>query len=333
MNQMKIILTILFLLFIQVVQAQNFTLKATLKSENNSEVQNIRFSPDGKLLASGYFDGTVILWSIDSLKSLNVIKAHEKKVSEVSFDKSGTKFATASEDGTCTLWLLPAMRNLKKYQCAPYESADGKLVSLSFVTFSPDNARLYFGGDSGYLMQANLSGIEPQLEVFFSTNHEDGRWYSTITGGCISPDGESVVVSVGNLIEVIDLKSKVLTKYFRYEKGGLNDVINLTDKKQIATWSDDGKVNIWNYKTGKIINEFQVTTKGNYSGATFDRESKLLATGADKKIAKVWNIETGEQIATLEGHQKIVRICRFSPTENLLATASYDGTIKIWGYE
>jgi WD40 repeat protein len=328
-------LCLIFYFTFYLAQAQTFILKATLKVENeNVEVQNIRFSPDGKTLAGGYSNGNVVLWSMDSLKSIITIKAHEQRVLEVSFDRAGTKLATASEDGSCTLWTFPKIRNLMNYQCTPYKTLDDKeLKSISFVAFSPDNSRMYFGGDSGYLMQANLSGLEPQLEVLFSTNYDDGRWYSTITGGCISPDGKFVVISVGQLIDFISIDNRQLDKYFRYKKGYLNDVVEIPNKNQIATWSNDGRVNIWDCNTGNIEKDFKITTAGNYSGATFDREAKLLATGADQKIAKVWDIATGKQIATLEGHEKIVRICRFSPKENLLATASYDGTIKIWSYE
>lgn len=335
MSRSIISLFLMFLSFIQIAKTQNFTLKATLKLENSKvEVQNIRFSHDGKTLAGGYADGTVVLWSIDSLKLITKIKAHRKQVSEVTFDKTGTKLATVSREGNCKLWDLTSYKKLGVYRCKPFISVDGeKLASVSFVTFSQDNTELYFGGDSGFLMSVDLTKKKPKSEVVFSTNYEDGRWYATITGGCISSNGKYIVISVGHLIDVIDLKNMLLVKNLPYNTGYLNDVIAISDKSQIATWSNDGKVNLWDLDKGEIIKTFQVTTEGNYSGATFSTDTRLLATGADGIIAKVWDVETGNQITTLEEHEKIVRICRFSPTENLLATASYDGTIKIWSYE
>ncbi|MFT5619124.1 MAG: outer membrane protein OmpA-like peptidoglycan-associated protein, partial [Arenicella sp.] len=45
-------------------------------------------------------------------------------------------------------------------------------------------------------------------------------------------------------------------------------------------------------------------------------------------IARVWKGD--DNFVNLAGHKSIVRVARFSPTEHLIATASYDGSIKLW---
>jgi outer membrane protein OmpA-like peptidoglycan-associated protein len=313
--------------------AQDFKLEATLAG-NKGEVQNVRFSPDGKLLAGGDEFGNVLIWNVKSKaleRTLNV-NIHKRRVLEVTFNKSGSMLASTCEDGTVIVWDTKTWKTLSFFKNKPFLNFDGsQLISSSFVVFSPNNRYVYFGGDNGYIMKG-LIAPNAVADSVFSTNESDGRWYSTITGGCISQDERHLIITVKHLVLFLDLKTDMLAKYFRYDEGGLNDVVNGPLPNTIATWSDDGKVNIWNSsKSEGVINaSFQVTTPGNYSGASFSKDGRYLVSSASGIVAKIWDMTNGRQIATLDGHTRIVRISRFSPTENMVATASYDGSVKLW---
>lgn len=321
---------------INVLLAQDFKLEATLTG-NLGEVQNIRFSPDGKLLAGGEQQGNVLIWNVKTKNLERTLNSgiHKGRVLEVTFNKTGSMLASTCEDGTVVVWDTKSWKAIAFFKNKPFVSFDGKeLVSSSFVVFSPDSRYVYFGGDSGYIMKGQIApdgsgGLRPAVDVF-TTNNDDGRWYGTITGGCISADERYLVISVGYLVDFIDLRTDVQAKYFRYDEGYLNDVVVGPLPNSVATWSNDGKVNIWNNNTGAITASFQVTVPNNYSGASFSRDGRYLVTSASGTVAKIWDMTNGRQIATLSSHTRIVRISRFSPTENMIATASYDGTVKLW---
>ncbi len=67
--------------------------------------------------------------------------------------------------------------------------------------------------------------------------------------------------------------------------------------------------------------------------AAFNNNGTLMVTGVAGNDANVWNTRTGQRIARLVGHAGKVRLARFSPVENMIATGSYDGTIRIWKVE
>ncbi|MCU0391990.1 MAG: OmpA family protein [Thermoflexibacter sp.] len=326
-------LVVFALIFFQQAWGQEYKIEHNLQG-NKGEVQNIRFSPDGKLLAGGEQFGNIIIWNVKTGKLEKIITGHSKRVLEVTFNKSGSMLASTSEDGTVAVWDTKTWRLLATFRNKPFISFDGReLISSSFVVFSPDNKFVYFGGDNGYVMKGQIApegGVIRPAEEVVSTNYEDGRWYGTITGGCISGDEKYLVITVGHLVDFIDLKADILAKYFRYDEGYLNDVVVGPQGNMLATWSDDGKINVWNSATGQIAKSFQVTVPGNYSGASFSKDGKYLISSASGIVAKLWDVNSGSQLSTLTGHSRIVRISRFSPTENIIATASYDGTVNIW---
>lgn len=47
-------------------------------------------------------------------------------------------------------------------------------------------------------------------------------------------------------------------------------------------------------------------------------------------MAGLWHGQSGRELLTLAGHQAVVAHVAFSPDSQRMATASWDGTAKIW---
>jgi WD40 repeat protein len=67
-------------------------------------LRSVRFSPDGKRLATASADGTVRLWNADNGQEVLTLRAHTDPVNDVCFSPDGTRLASASDDGTVRLW-------------------------------------------------------------------------------------------------------------------------------------------------------------------------------------------------------------------------------------
>jgi WD40 repeat protein len=73
---------------------------------------------------------------------------------------------------------------------------------------------------------------------------------------------------------------------------------------------------------------------------TFSPDGGLLAAGfghatlynaSDREhVVKVWQVSSGQEVCTLPGHRNTVPALAFTPDGKLLATASHDGTVKLW---
>jgi outer membrane protein OmpA-like peptidoglycan-associated protein len=299
---------------------------------NGIGVQNIRYSPDGKYLASIDVSGYVSLWDVETgAMKWRQLGHPTGGGTEVTFNKTGKMLASSGGDGSANVWDVMSGRRISVHYSKPFVFATGeRKVSVSFVVFSPDSRFIYFAGDPGYVMKAQIGTNDPGTAVF-STNFDDTKWYATVTGGTISADERFLVLTVGSLVEFIDLQTYQLGKYIRYPDSDLNDVVNGPFLHSVTTWSYDGKVSFWDINSLQKINAFTVAVPNEYSAASFSKDARLMVTSAAGTTARVWDLSNGRLTQTLTGHTQVVRLSRFSPTKNQIATASYDGTIQIWG--
>lgn len=108
---------------------------------HTGNVTCLAFSADGKWLAAGSEDRTVLVWKVDALDSsiapelLYTLKDHEDRVNRLAFSPDGKWLATVSEDNNLRLWL----------------AADGSLVFKTKFEDAGHTRSLAFSADSGLL--------------------------------------------------------------------------------------------------------------------------------------------------------------------------------------
>lgn len=74
----------------------------------------------------------------------------------------------------------------------------------------------------------------------------------------------------------------------------------------------------------------------------WDPQAKLLASCSDDHTAKIWSLTRDDALHTFDGHTKEIYTIKWSPCgpgsanpnqQLLLATASFDATVKLWDVE
>jgi WD40 repeat protein len=103
------------------------------------------------------------------------------------------------------------------------------------------------------------------------------------------------------------------------------------DGKTIATWNNKSDlISIWDmrHQTKRTV----IKVNDVINKVIFSADSELFAVGThrNKHLIKLWEVNNLQAVYELLGHKDVISGLSFSKDKTLLASSSWDGTIKIW---
>jgi WD40 repeat protein len=102
----------------------------------NRQINDLQFSPDGRILASAGLDRTARLWDAATGAEVKTLQGHSQSLRHVRFSAHGQLLATTAEDGTAKVWQVSTGEELATLK-AKYNvhgvafSPEGRLVALA----------------------------------------------------------------------------------------------------------------------------------------------------------------------------------------------------------
>jgi WD40 repeat protein len=123
---------------------QNAT-QAEIPPAHNDYILSLAFSADGKYLASGSQDTTILLWEVSTYEQVGAaFTGHSGSVVGLAFTPNGSMLVSSGADRRLIFWDVATRQPLG----TPVEVTAGALTSL-LVT--PDGQSLYSGSSDGYI--------------------------------------------------------------------------------------------------------------------------------------------------------------------------------------
>jgi len=228
----------------------------------------IRFSPDGKLLAAGSFEGVIRRWdfSNDKFTELAAIKGHNGWVQRVAFHGDGKRLFAADTWGQLTAW--PITEAEPKPLWSVKDAHDGWIHGLAL---SPDGSKLATAGrDKTVRISSTSDGkkeaVYPHPEIVLTVAfHPDGK-------SLVSGDHKGIIrqweLATGKLIREFDAKSMYLKDRLQ-DVGGVRSMAFTADGTKLvaggSSLASGGFVTgttlilIFDWKTGKLEQTFKGT--------------------------------------------------------------------------
>jgi len=322
---------------------------------SSAHISCLTFSPDGMILATGSWGGTIQLWHFPDMKLINTFKDNDDNVYSLAFSPDGSTIASGSEWGTVKLWEIDGSGT-------PFQSFSGQNQNEVYaLAFSPDGQEIAvgaFGNDAlklwnvsdGKLLRTLKGRMDGVNSVIFSqdgqtlilgTNNSgvqlwrisDGAYLRTIGKSvqiisiAISPDGQTLAAFNGGLpITLWRISDGTLIRNLNIKGVRMSGQGNISFNKNGQTLAlamnfFDNDIAIWQASDGSLLKSLEWGDHDFISSISYSPDGKILASGSANGKINLWNVRDGKLLTTLENPAGVNSLV-FSPDNRILASES-----------
>jgi WD40 repeat protein len=286
-------------------------------------VRAVAFSPAAKILASGSFDSTIILWDERSGQMLlPPLRGHTDHVYRVAFSPDGTILASASGDHTVRLWEVktgelkgkPLSHNGEVYSVAIEKS--GKILAS--------------GGKDGTVRLWNIESLELET-VLVHNKAEAGKPAGEVYNVAFSPDG-NIVASGGADGRIIlwDMKRRQQAGEPLKVHRPVFSMAFSHNGTTIASGNSEGRVDLWDVRARKWVTNPSPNHFRAVYGLAFSPDDTQLATVSTDRTAYIRDLKNLKaKPQRLKGYAEQFLSVDFTK-EGKVVTGTVNATIVLW---
>lgn len=279
---------------------------ATLEEAQSRTIRSCEWSPDGTMIASGSFDGTVVVWETKALnksrwEQVSSLEGHENEVKSVAWSNDSRWLATCGRDKKVWIW---EKLDGNEFECI--SMLDGHTQDVKFVLWHPFSSILF---SSSYDDTIKVWGIED--------TDDDDDWRcidtlightSTVWGVCLNRSGQRLV--------------------------------SCSDDLSVNLWQCDGDNG---YGKWTLFSSLKCLHKFSVYSIDWSIHTGLIITGSGDNAITVNQLSDDSSNSGLlenvyrfnQAHDNDINCVRFNPSQDysyIIASTGDDGKVKIWHY-
>lgn len=290
---------------------------------HSGSVQAVPWSPDGKRIASGSWDGTVQVWDAFTGDHVYTYRGHSKAVNAVTWSPNGKHLASGSEDQTVQVWDAISGSTLLTYR--------GHSDRVTAVAWSPDGKDIVSAGTYDGTAQVWDASIGTTLYTYHDPSN-------CVTSAAWSPDGKYIASGGGyynHTVQVWDASTGTTLYTYHDPYNFVTAVAWSPDGKRIASGSWSATVQVWDAFTGNHLYIYRGHANSNAVDAVaWSPDGKFIVSGdVYKATIKVWDAISGSTLLTYRHHTSEIRSVAWSPNSKHITSGSFDKTAQVWQAE
>lgn len=294
-------------------------------SSNIGRIQAIAWSPDGKYLAAGGANDSVIILDAITFEILGEI---QEDVITLAWHPTKPFIVTGCcQNGVMRVWDISGHK-IKEFKEI--------LQPINSVAFSPDGSLILTGSGNGPgLTEYPVIGSDDfSARIWdFETGQERKIFPhdSLVRAVAWSPDGQRIVT--GSLKgRVWDVLTGDQLLEFSINDTPILSLAWSSDGTRIVTAGDDNQAHVWDASTGNLLSNL-IGHQDPIWGVAWDPTNRRIVTASMDRTARIWDAETGIQLWILAGHPNRILSVSWSPDGERIATGGTDGSIRVWTSE
>jgi len=286
----------------------------------NPRTHALASSPDGQFLTALSFNSSIEVHDLENRCTFKP-DGHTASLLAVSVSPDGQFIASGGNDKTVRIWDRKTCKELKVIPVGSF---------VYSVRFSLNGKLLAIGDNGGSLYLWDMG--DKSLKSY--------RVGGRVTDLAFDPEG-AFLVSLSSSVQLLDLKTRKVTANVRAMSSARGTVALSPDGRLVVgssrsmsarerfkvppAWAIDGGL----FPKDDLFSEAMGHRNMIYSVA-FSSDKALLAASSNRAI-RLWDMKKKKAVGgKLCGHTVSIGDMVFSPNSEWLASASWDGTARVW---
>lgn len=288
--------------------------RRTLKSPSGP-IRCLAITALAQSAVTGSDDGSIHVWALHTGQVRGTLRGHSGAVRCVAVTAWERLVVSASDDGTVRVWSL-FMRG--EPVCVLCQHS----APIPSVAVTPDARLVVAGSADGYVFVWELS----TRERLFS-GRIPGAPAGDVSNVVVSPDGQTMVASVGNTVYIIDPMTGEVKRALVH-KSEIARVESAALGGALITITMDGAASLWDAETWTLARP--IGSSLGVAQVAPTPTCKYAFIARDDYVIELRDLVKDESVLAFEGHATSITGLSSTPYGNFAVSSSLDGTLKIW---